>query len=82
VLTVGQFVQQQKLLKKLEKNPDVAGEIEAMMELIQTCFPTLPSEHLEAMTIEQLGQVINFISGVSDQDNAGAETAQGEATAA
>lgn len=60
-LSVGQFIQQQKMAESLKGNTDPAKELDALIEMIASVFPTMAAEDLKALSFDRLQAIFNFL---------------------
>lgn len=60
-LSVGQFIQQQKLAAGLEGNTDPTKEFDALIDMILSVFPSMQRDELEALSFDKLRAVFDFL---------------------
>lgn len=76
-LTVLEFIANTKLMQELRAGAtDMAKEFEATIVMVGRSFPTVPVEHLKALSMVQLNKLVAF---ARDVNNGPSETPAAEA---
>lgn len=68
-MSVTDFVAAAQEAKKFEgKTPDFAENIEAAIRSIGRAMPGLTEEKIRALSLEQIGALVNFLNGEYDEE--------------
>lgn len=69
-MSFANFVETTKEAQKLQANPEatVVDHVTATVAMIQRSVPTIPTEVLEAQSIQRLGLIVQFLQGELDQE--------------
>lgn len=70
-MTLGDFIRQQKAAEALKGQNNVAAEIDTLIGVVVTAFPTLPRDEVEALDLGRLNAIFDFL-GAQGQPRAGA----------
>ncbi|HYG86988.1 MAG TPA: hypothetical protein VD978_12080 [Azospirillum sp.] len=70
-MSVGDFIENTKLLQAQGDSPSLEREFEVMMKMIQRSFPSCSEAELMALTLPQLNQILDFVQDASGTDEAG-----------
>lgn len=73
-VTVGQFIENAKIVQSLGTNPKFEDEFEAIVKMLLKAFPTLERRDLEDLPIEHLNKILEFARDY-DGTNAAAQEA-------
>lgn len=76
-VTVGQFIENAKIVERLGTNPKFEDEFEAIVKMLLRAFPSMSRVDLEDLPIEHLNAVLEFA-----RDNDGTRASEGEVAAA
>lgn len=62
VLSVGRFIEQQKMAMSLVGNEDPAKEIGALIDMIHSVFPSMERAELEALSFDRIMTIFEFLN--------------------
>lgn len=82
-MTVAQFIESSAAAERLKNENDSAKQLIEALAMVSRAMPACPKETLDALNLEQLTTLIEFINGGMDEEaKAAAGKMEPEATAA
>jgi len=66
-MSVANFIETTRAAEKLSDAASIVDQIEATIDMIIRCVPTLPREALGGLTLEKLRSITAFVRGDNEQ---------------
>lgn len=69
-VTVGRFIEQQKVAKQVDASGDIGASLDAVVSLIADSFPSLTRDKLLGLPMSALAQILAFIVDKAEEAQA------------